>query len=130
VNLETVAPDQQSVKQSMVQLMGQEISTQIEIKFSVRAGEPDIRLDRFQRFVHWLRGEKDADRGEISKLQARVVEDDGSANTLDLLGAHLGTRTELDLPDDDPDRSAAVRLANVAHVFDTYRPILQRQFGQ
>jgi hypothetical protein len=130
VNLETVAADQMSVKGGMVQLMGPELATQIEIKFSVRAGEPDIRQDRFQRIVNWFRAEKGADRGTISKLQARVVEDDGSANMLDLLDAHLGTRSDLDLPDDDPDRSATIRLANVAHVFETYRAVLQRQFGQ
>jgi hypothetical protein len=129
-NLETVAADQRSVKQGMVQLMGPEIATQIEIKFSVKAGEPDIRPDRFQRIVNWFRGEKGADRGTISKLKARVVADDGSANMLDLLDAHLGTHTDLDLPDDDPDRSATIRLANVARVFETHRDILHRQFGQ
>jgi hypothetical protein len=128
-NLETVAADQRNVKSGMIELMGSRISTQIEVKFSVSAGAPDIQPSRFRGIVDWIRGEREADRGSISKLQARVVDDDGTVNVLDLLDSHLGTRQDLDLPDDDPVRSSAIRLNNIAHVFNAHRSVLQKQFG-
>ena len=88
-NLETVAGDQLQIKQGLVELMGSQIATQVEIRFSVTAKDPDIQPARFLRAARWFIGEKQADRGTISKLQARIVEDDGGANTLDLLDAHL-----------------------------------------
>lgn len=128
-NLETVATDQRQIKDGLVELMGSQIATQVEIRFSVTAKDPDIQPGPFLRAVNWLRGERRADRGNISKLQARIVEDDGTANTLDLLDAHLGTRRDLDLPDDDPDTSATIRLANISQIFDTHRAALERQFA-
>jgi hypothetical protein len=130
-NLQTVAAYQRQMKQGMVDLMGPQIATQVEVKFSVRAGDPDIQERWFTRTVNWLRNERDADRGTISKLQARVVVDeDGHQETLNLLDSQLGTRRELDLPDDDPDRSAAIRLSNIADIFNAHLASLQRQFGQ
>jgi hypothetical protein len=109
--------------------MGPRIATQVEVKFSVRARDPDIQEGWFTRTVNWFREERGADRGTISKLQARVVDEDGHQDVLDLLDSQLGTRRELDLPDDDPDRSAAIRLANISHVFNIHLASLQRQFG-
>jgi hypothetical protein len=117
------------MRQGMVDLMGAQIATQVEVKFSVRAGDPDIQERWFTRTVNWFRKERSADRGTISKLQARIVDDEGHQDTLNLLDSQLGTRRELDLPDDDPDRSAAIRLANIAEIFNIHLPSLQRQFG-
>jgi hypothetical protein len=129
-NLETITADQRQIKQGMVELMGSQIGSQIEIRYKAGARDPDIQPSRFLRAVRWLRGEKEADRGTISKLEARIVEDDGHYNTLDLLDAHLGVRRDLDLPDDNPDASAAIRFSNMAQAFDQNRAILQRQFAR
>jgi hypothetical protein len=129
-NLESVTAAQRRIKQGLVELMGAQIATQIEIRFSVTARDPDIPTNRFVQAAKWLIRERKADRGTISKLQARVVEDDGHGNMLDLLDAHLGARADLDLPNDDPDLSAAVRFANISQVFNTYRPTLEKQFGK
>lgn len=129
-NLHAVAADQRQMKRGMTELMGGQIATRVEIKYSVAARDPDIQAGWFTRTVNWLRQERGADRGTISKLQARIVDEEGHAETLDLLDAQLGTRRELDLPDDDPDRSAAIRLANVSQIFGDHRASLQRQFGE
>jgi hypothetical protein len=129
-NLETVAVDERHVKSGMIELLGSEISTQVEIKFSVAARSPDIQPGKFSHIVQWFRGEKAADRGSISKLQARVIDDGGRSNVLDLLDSQLGMQCELDLPDDDPDRCTAIRMANVSHVFNECLPSLQGQFGK
>jgi hypothetical protein len=129
-DLSAVAADERTMKQGMTDLMGTEIATQVEIRYSVKARDPDIRLGRFQRAVSWLRGERDADRGGISKLQARIVDEEGNSRALNLLSAHLGSMSDLDLPDDDPDASAQIRKVNIAQAFNTHRPSLIRQFGQ
>lgn len=128
-NLHTVAADQQRMKRGMVDLMGGQIASRMEIKYSVQAGDPDIQEGRFMQIVNWFRQEKTADRGTISKLQARVVDEEGHADILDLLDAQLGTRRELDLPDDDPDKDAAIRLNNIADIFQSHLPTLEAQFG-
>ena len=84
-NLQAVAADQRQMKQGMVDLMGPRIATQVEVKFSVRARDPDIQEGWFTRTVNWFRQERGADRGTISKLQARVVDEDGHQDVLDLL---------------------------------------------
>ena len=130
LNLETITVDQGRIKQGLVELMGSRIGSQIEIRYKVGAGDPDIQPRRFFSTVNWFKGEKAADRGAISKLEAKIVEDDGHYSTLDLLDAHLGVRRELDLPNDNPDDSAAIRFSNVAQAFNENRAVLQRQFGQ
>jgi hypothetical protein len=129
-NLHTVTADHRRMKAGMVELMTGELSTQIEIKYSVRAGDPDIQEGRFTQLVNWFRGEKAADRGAISKLQARIVDEEGHVDILDLLDAQLGTRRELDLPNDDPDTDAVVRLTNIADIFHSHLPSLEAQFGE
>jgi hypothetical protein len=128
-NLHTIARDQQRMRAGMVELMGDEIATQMEIRYSVRARDPDIQEGWFTRTVNWLRQEKAADRGNISKLQARIVDEGGHSDVLDLLDAQLGMRRDLDLPDDDPDRHADIRLNNIADIFDSFLPSLERQFS-
>jgi hypothetical protein len=128
-NLHTVAADEQRIRQGMVELMGNQIATQMEIRYSVKARDPDIQAGWFTRTVNWLRQEKAADRGTISKLQARIVNEYGHSDIPDLLDAQLGTRCELDLPDDDPDRDANIRLNNIAEAFTTHFDALDKQFG-
>jgi hypothetical protein len=129
-DLSAVAADERTMKQGMTNLMGTEIATQVEVSYSVKARDPDIQVGRFQRAVNWLRGEKDADRGGISKLQARIVDEEGNSRALNLLNAHLGSMSDLDLPDDDPDASAQIRKATLAQAFNMHRPSLIRQFGR
>lgn len=128
-NLHTIAPDQRSMRQGMVELMGNQIATQMEIRYSVRARDPDIQEGWFTRTVNWLRQEKAADRGTISKLQARVVDEEGHVDILDLLDAQLGARRALDLPDDNPDRDAAIRINNISEIFNSHLASLEHQFG-
>ena len=128
------------MRQGMVELMGSQIATQMEIRYSVRTRDPDIQEGWFTRTVNWLRQEKSADRGTISKLQARIVDEEGHADILDLLDAQLGTRRELDLPDDDPDRDAAIRVNNdrdaairvnnIANIFENHLATLEQQFAR
>jgi hypothetical protein len=128
-NLHTIAPDQRSMRSGMIELMGNQIATQMEVRYSARAGDPDLQEGWFTRTVNWLRQEKAADRGTISKLQARIVDEEGHAEILDLLDAQLGTRRELELPDDDPDRDTAIRLNNVADIFRSHLASLEQQFS-
>jgi hypothetical protein len=44
-NLQTVAAYQRQMKQGMVDLMGPQIATQVEVKFSVRASDPISKSD-------------------------------------------------------------------------------------
>jgi hypothetical protein len=53
-NLEAVSAEQQQMKRGMVGLMGSQIATQIEVRFSVTAGDPDIQPGRFLRAARWL----------------------------------------------------------------------------
>ena len=63
-------------------------------------------------------------------IRARIIDADGDSVPLDLLDdVHLGDRSDLTLPDDDPDGSYAIRAAHLGHVFEKNRNTIHNQFG-
>lgn len=102
-NLQYVSAEQTAVAQGLSELMGAGIGTQIEVRFSLGVGDEDIKPTRLQRIIQYLRREKEAERGDIKKISAHVLDSEGRPLNLDMLESHMLERQELTLLDDDPD---------------------------
>jgi hypothetical protein len=128
-NLHTVAGYQQTMTDGMSALMSDHLGSMLEIRYSLRVGEPDISANRVDRLVRWLRGEHENNRGDIVKVQARIIDEEGESEALDLLDVHLKDHRELPLPDDDPDHNYDIRKAFVASAFTRHENTLLEQFA-
>jgi len=102
-DLQAVTPTDMTVASGLRNMMSANVGTQIEVKFSLAVGDPDIPRSRVRQVLNWLRSEKQAERGDIKKLEAGIIDEDGNAQGIDFLEAHMAERTEIDIPDDDPD---------------------------
>jgi hypothetical protein len=129
-DLAWVTPEQEAVKSGLENVMSPNLSTFVEVKYGLSIGDSDIRPTRVRRLAAWLKGEKDANRGDVTKLRAGIIDADGDSKTLELLDeVHLAAESDLDLPDDDPERSYSVRKIFVASSFQRHYDSIIRQFG-
>jgi hypothetical protein len=128
-NLHTVAAYQQTMSSGLGALMSENLGTMLEVRYSLRVGEPDIQPGKVERLVRWLRGEHTEHRGDITKVQTRIIDDEGRSDELDMLDVHLQDQRELALPDDDPDRSYEIRKRFLSAAFTKHEATLLAQFG-
>lgn len=128
-NLQTVAAYQQTVTNGMTNLMSEGLGTLLEVRYSLRVGDPDMAPGRVDRFVRWLRGEHSHERGAIAKISARVIGEEGDSEVLNMLDVHLQYQDDLALPNDDPDHSYVVRKAFMMSAFNKHEATLAKQFG-
>jgi hypothetical protein len=70
-NLETTSGEQTSVRRGMIELMGPNISTEVEVSYQAQVRGDDIRPGPVERLTRWLRREKENDRGGISAVEAK-----------------------------------------------------------
>ena len=66
----------------------------------------DIMPAAASSWAKWFKRERAAGRGDVSDVQAVVITADGDRQSLDLLDdVHLQKSSELELPDDDPEKN-------------------------
>lgn len=126
-NLNAAEPRHGTVKDGLRAMKTAADTTYVEATFGMGRGEPNMNPASTLNIMRWLWRERTEDRGGISKLNAKVIaEEGGSAKWLNLLSYHMGREEKLDLPADDPDRNFAIREAFVRHVFNEHRDVLRR----
>ena len=127
-NLEAVSEEQQNFKEGASKLMAKHLSTNVEIHYGLKVGDPDIAPSAVTRMVRWLRNQKADDRGKVSKIKVKAINADGESEDIDLLESHLSAVADLDLPNDDPDQSFSVRAAFLRSAFSATMPDLTALF--
>lgn len=129
-NLEVVDNAQTTIRQGLVNMKRATETTYVEATFGMLRGDPDIPVRRTLPFLQWILREKEADRGGVRKLSARVIDpENGGAEWLNLLGYHMGNVTTLDLPSDNTDRNYQLRESYIRRVFDANRGHLDEMYG-
>ncbi|WP_146747636.1 hypothetical protein [Paramagnetospirillum kuznetsovii] len=129
-NLVAVEPRHTTIKDGLQAMKAAVDTTYVEATFGMGRGDHDMDNRSALNIMRWLWRERSEDRGGISKLGAKVIEDGSSARWLNLLSYHLGGNQTLDLPPDDPDRNFAIREAFVRQVYRDHLDVLRRLYDQ
>jgi hypothetical protein len=127
-NLEAADDEARTVRQGLRSLKRATETHNLDVNFTMSRGDPDLDRARTVRLFRWFESERQAGRGNVTKLQAKVSDGD-ETELLNLLGAQMGANTRLDLPDDDPNISYRMRADYTRDVFRANRPALEEQFG-
>jgi hypothetical protein len=102
--------------------------TNVDVTLSVGRGDHDIDRGRGLSLASWLNEENDEDRGGITRLSANVIaEDSDKAEWLNLFEAQMGAKEQLDLPDDNPERSYTARLSYARRVMREHEAAIREQ---
>lgn len=137
LSLKVASPEQlsvadtgyETVKQGMENLRDIARSSYVDVTFGMSRGDANMSPRRFGGIIRWILREREAERGGIQKLSARIIPDDDESPILNLLNAHMGNSAVLELPDDNPVRSYHIRKNHIRAVFNQFLPAIQAQFG-
>lgn len=127
-NLESADQETRTIKQGLQRLKDATETKNLEVSFSMSRGDPDLNRARTLRFFRWFSTEREANRGDVSRLTARVS-DGEETEILNLIGAQMGAKRKLDLPKDDPSASYEMRVSYAQEILQENRRRLEADFG-
>lgn len=104
-------------------------STYVEATLGMSHGDPDLRPTKLIPLVKWLLSNYASSAAGVRKLSARIIPEEDESNVLNLLDAHMGSTTVLNLPDDNPSQSYQMRKEHIRKVFNQKMPEIRAMYG-
>lgn len=103
-------------------------ATNIEVHLTMSPGDADFNKRDVLRFFKWFHAEKEAGRGELRRLAAKIIPEGlEKADLLNLIDAQMGDHSTLDLPTDNPEGSYNARIAFARRVLCNHRRAIKDQ---
>lgn len=128
--LAAIDDETRGIRRGLIAMKDSLQPTRLELTMSM--GRDEVNMDRGKAvsFFGWLMRERQARRGGVTRMMAKVVPQDGEdAEVLNLLSGHMGDKDSVDLPDDDPDTSYQRRSAYILRVLRANRAALEEMYG-
>jgi len=128
--LAAIDDETRGVRRGMIAMKESMQPTRLELTMSMGRGEIDMDRSRAVSLLQWLFRERQAHRGRITRMRAKVIpRDEEDAMALDLLNGHMGEKEWVDLPEDDPDASYQKRKDYIFSVLRENRAALEDMYG-
>ncbi|MDE2167487.1 MAG: hypothetical protein KGJ66_14255 [Alphaproteobacteria bacterium] len=128
--LAAIDDETRSVRRGMMAMKESMQPTRLELVMTMGRGEVDMNRGKAVSLLQWLLRERQAHRGGVTRMMARVIPRDGEdAEALNLISGHMGDREWVDLPEDDPDTSYQRRREYILRVLRENRAALEGMFG-
>tara|TARA_R110002110_G_scaffold415538_1_gene650515 strand:+ start:7665 stop:8540 length:876 start_codon:yes stop_codon:yes gene_type:complete len=104
-NLTAVEPDHVSIKNSLSAMKKVAETTYIEATFGMGRAQEDITKGKARNLLRWMVGQRQDKTGGVRKVAAEIINDNDDHEILQMTDGHMGDKTKLDLPDDNPTKS-------------------------
>jgi hypothetical protein len=128
--LAAIDDETRGVRRGMIAMKESMQPTRLELTMTMGRGEVDMDRPKVVSLLQWLFRERQAHRGGITRMRAKVIPRDGEdAAALDLLNGHMGNKEWVDLPEDDPDASYQKRKNYILRVLRENRTALEDMYG-
>jgi hypothetical protein len=127
--LQATVQDHRSVKAGFETMQRVAHTEYVEMILGMGHSEHDIPKGRARAIFEWLLRERQDNQADIRKVAAEIRDDArGENEMLTFLDAHMGERTTLGLPRDNPERAYVLTDQFIQRAFQSRRAELNAQF--
>ena len=127
--LSAVTPDQVAMRDSLNAMKKVAETNYVEAIFGMGRSPEDIGKDKAKSLLRWIIGEKDADNGGVRRVAAEIINDDEDHEILKMINGHMGDKSKLDLPDDDPAKAHDKIEDYIVNLFQKFGAEIDAQIG-